>query len=324
MMNVDFKVCVRCFTYNQSQYIIDTLDGFCMQQTDFPFVCCIVDDASTDGTQQVIRKYLEEYFDLKDDSNSYNSETSYAYINLAKHKENHNCFFVVVLLKENHYSNPSLNNKKNGYISQWRDKCIYEALCEGDDYWIDNSKLHKQVDYLEKHNDCGLVRTDVRAYYQSESVFERKYMSKGVFAKNDDSELYYVVYGRFAAPCTWVYRMDIFNTLPQLDSNKYFVGDILYLLHFSHFSRIYYLKEETAVYRILDESASHFKDIKTKYTFYLRNKRTRALYVKKKDFLTRMKFIVVNTFIVRPQGSKSFTLWCRWAKDSMNDFWELI
>ena len=43
------KVCVRCFTFNQAKYIEDTMNGFVMQQTDFPFVCCIVDDASTDG-----------------------------------------------------------------------------------------------------------------------------------------------------------------------------------------------------------------------------------------------------------------------------------
>ena len=44
-----FKVCVRCFTFNQAKYIEETMNGFVMQQTDFPFVCCIVDDASTDG-----------------------------------------------------------------------------------------------------------------------------------------------------------------------------------------------------------------------------------------------------------------------------------
>ena len=49
-----FKVCCRCFTFNQAKYITDTMDGFTMQQTSFPFVCTIVDDASTDGEQEVI------------------------------------------------------------------------------------------------------------------------------------------------------------------------------------------------------------------------------------------------------------------------------
>ena len=52
--NTKFKVSVHCLTYNQADYITDAMDGFTMQQTNFPFVCCIVDDASTDGEQKVI------------------------------------------------------------------------------------------------------------------------------------------------------------------------------------------------------------------------------------------------------------------------------
>lgn len=51
-----FPVLVRCNTYNQSGYIVDALSGFSMQQTNFPFVCFVIDDASTDGEQEVIQK----------------------------------------------------------------------------------------------------------------------------------------------------------------------------------------------------------------------------------------------------------------------------
>ena len=57
-----WKVCVRCYTFNHAPYIEDAMNGFTMQKTDFPFVCCIVDDASTDGTQEVIKKYIVENF----------------------------------------------------------------------------------------------------------------------------------------------------------------------------------------------------------------------------------------------------------------------
>ena len=46
---MQYKVYVRCFTYNHASYIVDAMNGFAMQQTEFPYVCIIVDDASTDG-----------------------------------------------------------------------------------------------------------------------------------------------------------------------------------------------------------------------------------------------------------------------------------
>lgn len=87
-----FKVIVRCFTFNQSRYIEETMNGFTMQQTNFPYVCCIVDDASTDGEQQVIIEYIKEYFDITDTAVAYQKETDYAHVVYAQHKINKNCF----------------------------------------------------------------------------------------------------------------------------------------------------------------------------------------------------------------------------------------
>ena len=87
-----FKVSVSCMTYNQAKYITDAMDGFTMQQTSFPFVCTIVDDASTDGEPEVIRKYVEENFDFSEDSVAFHKETDYAHITYAQHKTNKNCY----------------------------------------------------------------------------------------------------------------------------------------------------------------------------------------------------------------------------------------
>lgn len=62
----DFKVRINCMTYNHVPYIADTMNGFCMQETTFPYLCTIFDDASTDGEPEVIRRYLQEHF-LMDD-----------------------------------------------------------------------------------------------------------------------------------------------------------------------------------------------------------------------------------------------------------------
>lgn len=142
---------IRCSTYNQSAYITDAMNGFVMQQTNFPYVCTVIDDASTDGEQEVIRDYVTENFDITDVSATYEKEMDYGYVTYARHKTNTNCFFAVVFLKENHYSQ---KKSKLPYLKEWLDAVKYIALCEGDDYWTDPLKLQKQVDYLENHEDC--------------------------------------------------------------------------------------------------------------------------------------------------------------------------
>lgn len=149
-----FKVCCRCLTFNQAKYITDAMNGFTMQQTSFPFVCTIVDDASTDGEQEVIKQYVEDNFDFSEGSAAFNKETDYAHITYAQHNTNKNCYFAVLYLKENHYSQ---RKSKMGYLSEWRDMCEYEALCEGDDYWIDSSKLQCQNDALDKNPECTIA-----------------------------------------------------------------------------------------------------------------------------------------------------------------------
>lgn len=50
-------VSIICLTYNQEQYIKDALDGFLKQKTDFPFEILVHDDASTDGTAEILKDY---------------------------------------------------------------------------------------------------------------------------------------------------------------------------------------------------------------------------------------------------------------------------
>ena len=138
-------------TYNQESYILDALNGFVMQETSFPVVSVIVDDASTDNEPQVILDYFNEHFEVNDSSVAYQEETDYGKIYYAQHKANKNCYFAIVLLKENHYSQ---KKSKAPYISQWTDNSKYIALCEGDDYWTDPHKLQRQVDYMIAHPDC--------------------------------------------------------------------------------------------------------------------------------------------------------------------------
>ena len=122
-------VWVSCMTYNHSAFIVDAMNGFCRQQTNFPFVCTIIDDCSTDGEQQVIIKYLQTNFDLGTDSITRTDETNDYKLIFSRHKINKNCFFVVLFLKYNHYKKKA----KSPYISEWNQGSKYYAICECDD-----------------------------------------------------------------------------------------------------------------------------------------------------------------------------------------------
>lgn len=148
--NNSFRVRTMCATYNHESYISDALKGFVIQETTFPVVYTIVDDASTDRTAEVIREFVKENFALQDTSVAYEKDTDYGHVTFARHKTNKNCYFAVIYLKENHYSQ---KKSKAPYLTEWMDT-KYVAFCEGDDYWIDPLKLQKQVDYLERHEDC--------------------------------------------------------------------------------------------------------------------------------------------------------------------------
>ncbi len=143
----DFLVYVRCFTYNHSLFIRECLDGFCMQQTSFHYVCAVVDDASTDGEQEIIKSYLQDHFDLSDEGISRIEDTDDYQLIFARHKTNPNCHFAVYFLKYNHYS---IKKSKLPYLQVWN-SIKYCAICEGDDFWISPHKLQRQVDFLLSH-----------------------------------------------------------------------------------------------------------------------------------------------------------------------------
>lgn len=118
-------VSICCITYNHEAYIRSALDGFLSQKTDFLFEILIHDDASQDGTADIIREYERRYPGQ----------------------------IRPILREENQYSK-GISNISIFNFPRARGK--YIAMCEGDDYWTDPYKLQKQIDYLEAHPDCAL------------------------------------------------------------------------------------------------------------------------------------------------------------------------
>lgn len=170
-----YMVATRCYTFNHAPYIEQTLKGFAMQETTFPVVYCIVDDASTDGEQRVLREWADKNLSMCEKSVSCIRKEEYGEVMVSHYKENKNVIFVIILLKENHYKQ---KKSKLQYVSEWLNNSKYHALCEGDDYWTDPYKLQIQVSFLENHIDYSICSHRILKYDEDTKVYYEDRLEK--------------------------------------------------------------------------------------------------------------------------------------------------
>ncbi len=243
--SIDFLVRVNCMTFNQSSYIVDAMTGFCIQQTKFPFLCIIVDDASTDGEPEVIKKYIDENFDRLEIGLQTEDETDEYLRIYARHKENKNCYFCVLLLKYNHYS---IGKAKLTNIAELIRPIRYIALCEGDDYWIDQLKLQRQVDFLEKNLDFSICFHNVKVLKQKDGILVDDFITREVPSESDIYEL--AKDGNYIHTPSVVYRKN--DNLVGFMSNlgNVVVGDYPMWMGFAQYGKIKKFEECMAVYRL--------------------------------------------------------------------------
>src|SRR5690606_35489744 len=130
-------------TYNHKKFIKKALDGMLMQQTNFSFEVLVNDDASTDGTTEILEAYQQKYPGI----------------------------IKPVFHKENQYSKGIRGLYARNLFPLAKGKFI--ALCEGDDYWTDKNKLQKQVDFLENNSAYTLCGHDV--FFRKKNIRKRSY-----------------------------------------------------------------------------------------------------------------------------------------------------
>ena len=248
--SLPYVVSVYCMTFNHSKYIVEAMDGFCLQKTDFPFVCTIIDDASTDGEQDVINQYLQKHFDMSENSCVRNEETDDYILTFVQHKTNKNCFFAVVLLKYNHYQ---IKKPKLQYLAEWRDHVRYIAWCEGDDFWVDPMKLQKQVDYMELHPDCTMTCSRAKLYSEKQQKYigERYCYNQSQYV---DSKEIIERGGLYINSCSIIYRKEIKDNYPDY-CKQCVVGDYPLQIMCAMKGQVYYFDEAMSVYRIENTSS---------------------------------------------------------------------
>ena len=218
---------ICCLTYNQENYIRQTLESLLMQRTSFSYEIIVHDDASTDGTRKIIESYAAEFPDI----------------------------IKPIFQEENRYSLYGINFQFKYVFSKAVGK--YVAMCAGDDFWIDPLKLQKQVDFLEKNPDYGVVHTKAARFIESKTRFEGTHG----FEVDNFEEL---LTENTIATLTACLRNSLLKQYlkevnPELKI-KWTAEDFPMWLWFINHSKIRFLDEITCVYRVHGKSISHNKD----------------------------------------------------------------
>ena len=237
-----FKVCVQCYTYNHINYIEAAMSGFVDQKTSFPFLVMLVDDASTDGTNKIIERFLHDNFIETEDC--YHEDTDYAEIHFLRHKTNDNCYFVVYFLKENHFQ------KKIGkakYIEKWRCISQYEAICEGDDYWIDPNKLECQASFLDANMDYSACFHNAFVYVKKKDTYYAYLFNEK--NKDEDLSIEEAVNEWVVPTASMMYRVE-YRNVPSWMAGIY-SGDYPRILYFMSVGKMRYFNKVSSVYRVV-------------------------------------------------------------------------
>lgn len=238
-------VSIQCLVYNHEPFLRQCLDGFVMQKTTFPFEAIIHDDVSSDSSAAIIREYADKYPDI----------------------------IKPVFESENQYSINGFCKLMNIMNDASRGK--YIAFCEGDDYWIDPFKLQKQVDYMEAHPECGLVHTKHKCLNNETGEFIEGWAEETNFDKN-------LIRNRICT-LTACFRRDLYvrylsESFPR---EQWPMGDAPLWLYIMAHSSSKLLCDETGVYRILTESASHSNNINKNIEFLLGGYEMKLFFIKK-------------------------------------------
>lgn len=212
-------VSVWCRTYNHINYIKDALDGLVSQQTDFIYKVIVFDDASTDGTSDIVQAYAEKY-----------PEIIYA-----------------IIAKENIYHHPET---KKIIADIWKQHLTgkYMAFCEGDDFWIDSNKLQIQVDYMEAHPECTMYMHNSLWLNCRTGVMKAGNPYKGKGEWDVTAEELIMQYNGYPATASFLFKREQINK-PQFFSEVH-ANDYTTILYALATGSVHYSSRIMSVYRV--------------------------------------------------------------------------
>lgn len=222
---------VVMITYGHEQFIGESINNVLSQICNFDIELIIANDKSPDHTDDIIQSIL---------------------------KNHPNSSWIKYIKRESNL----------GIMPNFSDALIktngkYIAICEGDDYWTDNNKLQKQVDFLEANNDYSLYVHNAIVQYddsqRKEHFFNNLKESKELYI-ND------IAYNWIIPTASMVFKREVIDDLPTWFSSIY-SGDLTLSLLSINKGRIYFSNEVMSVYRVTFNGSSASSVYKDKIEF---------------------------------------------------------
>ena len=211
---VKYKLTVSVPTYNQENYIAQCLNGIVNQKTNFPFQVIVSDDCSTDNTRKILKEYQQKYPDI----------------------------VKPIYRKKNLGPMDNFIETLNGIHTE------YVALCDGDDFWTDDTKLQQQVDFLDKNKDFNICFHQATIFWQNESKEEEIFplnLDKTVFTFDDISKDNPIVTNTIVY--RWKFRKE--NSFKEIFPKDIIPGDFFVHLYHIHNSKAKLIEKPMSKYR---------------------------------------------------------------------------
>jgi glycosyltransferase involved in cell wall biosynthesis len=210
------KVSILLITYNHEKYIAQALEGILMQETEYDYEINVIEDCSTDRTQEIVMRYVERYPDkVKPFFNAKNIGSKVTQKN----------FFRGFKMLDGEYF----------------------AILEGDDYWTSPHKLQKQVAFLEANRDyVACAHHTLKVCEDGSREPERFLHWEG---KSNDITIHdLILLDRCLHVASIMYR-NVFKGVPPSFFISPWSCEICVNITHAQFGKIQYFDEDMAVYR---------------------------------------------------------------------------
>lgn len=236
------KVSVAVITYNQQDTIAQTLDSILCQKGDFSLEIVIGEDCSPDGTLAICQDYANRYPD------------------------------IIRLLSDAHNLGIMANSARVFHACTGD----FVNIIAGDDYWCDDHKLQKQLDYFSQHSDCGMVSTGGYKLLVRENKLVPNAVAPIHPIEDGDVKSFYFSPnyngGVYAMPLSVLMRKEI---LDKVDFGEFVrrgfpVEDLPMQAVMSQYAKWGHISDLTVVYRVYSTSATFVPVDHPKYLWYHR------------------------------------------------------